>query len=167
MVRWRVFWRLSMVTPGGTPGISFTQSVSFPQGVNGDIEFLQIVDATTRTRTTNASVQETQQGTSVLDTRVFYPATQDSPGVGLTTDYTAYSISDSFTMYLMFAPTGTTGRPIYVPLRKLSWGWTGNAFRLGSLNDWSLNSSSKTTNASADVTACPQWSANVTSLSYH
>jgi hypothetical protein len=156
----------------GTPGITFTESVNMPQGFGGDIEWAQVINDTTRTRTTNANVQETQHGSGVLDTRYFYPfttnnGTEDSPGVALTTNYKAYSISDTFTMYLMFVPTGTAGRPIYVPLRKVSWSWTGNAFRFGSSNDWTLNSSSKTTNPNADVTDCPQWTANVTSLGYH
>jgi hypothetical protein len=157
----------------GTPGVKFTESVTFPQGFSGDIEWVQVVDGTTRTRTTSANVVEQKQGSGVLDTFYFYPfntsnGTEDSPGASLTTAYKAYSINETFSMYLMFVPTGTTGTPIYVPLRKVSWSWSGEAFRLGSFNNWTLSSRSNTANpADADVTDFPQWTANVTSLQYH
>jgi len=156
----------------GTPGIKFTKSVSFPQGFSGDIEWLQVVDQTTRTRTTNADVVEQRQGSGLLDIFYFYPSdtngTQDSPGVSLTTAYKAISVNDNFIMYLMFVPTGTSGTPIYVPLRQVTWSWSGSAFRVGSSNNWVRNAVSNTANPQdADVTDCPQWSANLSSIDYH
>jgi len=119
------FWALHFGVPGlgNAHGINFSiQSLTIPTGFSGTTEWVQLVTNSTRTAQLNTGPQQTLQG-SGLDTLYPYDtgnSTDDSPAQGLDCDhYSAYTVNDQFTMWLMFKPS-TTGA-IYVPLRKVDW----------------------------------------------
>lgn len=108
-------------------------------------------------------------GTNGLDTRFTYgqetlSTAADSPGIQLQSWYQACSHGNAFTMYLIFQPP--VNRPkIWVPLRSVVWGWSGQATVSG--GNWTLvpNSGSSTAGQDADATAHPTWERNITN--YH
>jgi hypothetical protein len=158
-----------VLSTSGTPGITFSRSISIPTGFTGNTQWVQVVDSTLRTRTPNGGNTQTLQG-SGLDTTYPYTttilSTEDSPRSGVSPcDYSSVSVSDSFTMWLMFRPTGTNA--IWVPLRQVSWSWAGQGDRFTSCG-WILSSSSHSTNpADTDSTTFPTWTSNVSSLTFH
>ena len=154
--------------PNGTQGITFSRSITLPSGFTGDTQWVQVVDSTLRTVTPNGSNMLTLQG-SGLDTNYPYAvgsSTDDSPrqGVGPCDD-SSVSANDSFTMWLMFRPPSTNA--IWVPLRNVSWSWSGQGGRFTTCG-WILSSSNHSTNpADQDSTTFPTWTSNVTSLTFH
>jgi hypothetical protein len=151
----------------GTPGIAFSRTLSVPSGFSGNTQWVQLVTATTRIRTTNGAVQQTLSG-SGLDTLYPYASgssTEDSPrSIFGPCDFSAFSINDSFTMWLMFQPGGTGS--IWVPLREVSWNWAGSAGRITTCG-WLLTGSSHSNNpADQDSTTFPQWTTNITSFTF-
>jgi hypothetical protein len=147
-------------------GIDFSRSITIPSGFSGSTEWIQLATPLRR-RQLNSGTWERWEG-SGLDTQYPYPelstgVTADSPGEHMTSDLLQDTADDSFEMWLMFKPTGTGS--IWVPLRKVSWSWSGAASRSGST--WTLNSSSHSTNPSdADSTTHPTWTRNTTSNSW-
>jgi hypothetical protein len=111
---------------------------------------------------------------SVLDTSYPYPQwttdnklTVDAPAQGLVNSpdapYKTVKTADSFTMWLMFQPSG--GQP--VPLRTVSWSWSGTAVLTNTPdtngNYWVLTSSTNTPSPTdSDSTTHPEWTDNVT-----
>ncbi len=111
----------------------------------------------------NDNAWMTLTASSVLDTNLPYSAnaqTSDSPGNGLSSAYKKVTVSDSFTMFLMFKPTVSDS--IWVPLRSVNWSWTGEASK-DSQGQWSLDASSKNTGNSSETSTHPTWSGNITS----
>jgi hypothetical protein len=86
----------------------------------------------------------------------------DSPGISLKSNYTQMTCDVSYTMYLMYKPSGTA---IEVPLRKVSWSWAGDASRSGT--NWHLNSSTDPSASESDCTIHPEWPDKVSTLQYH
>ncbi|HEX5733474.1 MAG TPA: hypothetical protein VF131_11630 [Blastocatellia bacterium] len=146
--------------PPGPAGITFTSSVTVPSGFSGTAEYVQRVNSTTRTRLKTNGVRLTLQGTGLLDTDFPYGLNYDSPGQGFAFDDLQVTANDSFTMWVMFKPS--TANSIWVPLKKVSWSWSGDALRSGTLN--SGNHSGNQTGVNS--TDHPQWTANVTSLTF-
>src|SRR5205085_7415543 len=164
------FWALHFGVPGlgNAHGINFSiQSLTIPTGFSGTTEWVQLVTNSTRTAQLNTGPQQTLQG-SGLDTLYPYDtgnSTDDSPAQGLDCDhYSAYTVNDQFTMWLMFKPS-TTGA-IYVPLRKVDWSWNGTANRF--FCSWTLGSISGHSNnpTDADATTFPQWTTNINQSSF-
>jgi len=157
-------------SPTGTPGISFSRSITMPSGfTGGDTQWVQLIDSITRTFTPNGGSIKTASGSGLLDTTYPYAtgaSTSDSPGQGVDScNHSAVSANDSFSMWLMFKPSGTGS--IFVPLRKVSWSWSGSGTRTGTCS-WTLSTSNHSTNPTdADSTDFPTWSSNVTSLTFH
>jgi len=150
----------------GDQGIKFTQSVTEPTGfTGGDTEWVQIVDATYRARQYNNGDWEHLSG-SGLDTEYPYATgttTDDSPGTVLSDTYKKKTVDDYFTMYLMYIPTGDS---IYVPLREVSWFWSGTTTRTGP-GTWTLDDDSHSTDPSDEnCTTYPEWSSNVKDLTW-
>jgi len=93
-------------------------------------------------------------------------AVADSPGLGnpdtasgLNTNYTAATVQNGYDMWLMFVPTNGVNN-MWVPLKKVHWGWGGAATRSGTV--WSLTpgSASVTTPAVSDTpnaASYPTW----------
>jgi hypothetical protein len=63
------------------------------------------------------------------------------------------AVQDSFQMWLMFMPTNGVNN-IWVPLRKVSWGWSGTAMRNGA--SW-VGSGSGASPIESDSTDLPTW----------
>jgi hypothetical protein len=146
------------------PGISFVQTVTYPQGFTGTTQWVQIATPLRR-RKTNAGVWQRWSGAG-LDT--IYPYwgsgnTNDSPSTFLDASHNdgyiivEKSMNDSFDMYLMFKPSGTNS--IWVPLRKVSWFWSAT----GTYNQTTITLVSKNHSvnpASTDSVTHPQWTRN-------
>lgn len=146
-----------------TPGISFSRTISVSSGFSGSTAYWKVINSTTREMQKNDNVWMTLTASSVLDTNLPYSAnaqTSDSPGNGLSSAYKKVTVSDSFTMFLMFKPTVSDS--IWVPLRSVNWSWTGEASK-DSQGQWSLDASSKNTGNSSETSTHPTWSGNITS----
>lgn len=147
------------------PGISFSKTVTPPDGFSGSSQYWQRVTDTVRRRQSNGGAWYRLAGTNLLDTNLPYSSsdtTTDSPGQGLSASYEQVSISDQFTMWTMFKPSGTDS--IWVPLRSLDWSWSGSATRTDTT--WTLAESGKSAGASSDTSVFPEWTANVTGLTW-
>lgn len=147
-------------------GIDFSRSITIPSGFSGSTQYVQIATPFHR-RQLNSGAWERFTG-SGLDTTYPYGdlspgVTADSPAEHLNSALLQASADDTFEMWLMFQPTGTGS--IWVPLRKVTWSWSGTTSRSGIT--WTLNSSSHSTNPSdADSTTHPQWTRNTSSNNY-
>jgi hypothetical protein len=165
-----IVFGLHFGSPTGTSGISFSRSITMPSGfTGGDTQWVQLIDSITRTFTPNGGSIKTLSGSGVLDSTYPYAtgaSTGDSPGQGVDScNDSAVSANDSFSMWLMFKPSGTGS--IFVPLRKVSWSWSGSGTRTGTCS-WTLSTSNHSTNPTdADSTDFPSWSSNVNSLTFH
>lgn len=145
------------------PGISFSRTATIPAGFSGDFQYWQRVDSTTRRRQKNDGSWMKLEATNALDTHLPYAATataDDSPGVPLSGSYKKATASDSFTMWLMFKPTGSDS--IWVPLRSVSWGWSGTAVKNDS-GEWSLENQNTYTGNCIVTTNHPTWNSNIAS----
>jgi len=132
--------------PLGTPGVTFTPSVTIPSGFTGSTEWIQMVNSN-RTFQPNVGSQVvlTANGLDTTYPYSFDNSTSDSPGTAFSAcDVTSATTNDSFTMWLMFKPDVSSGSTaIWVLLRAVSWSWTGDASRTAGTCSWTLNSSSK------------------------
>lgn len=157
----------------GTPGISFHANATLPNGFTGDINWVQLVTSSRRTKTPINGQEQVLEGFG-LDTTFPYgdPNTgeeSDSPLQELSSpcDYSSVSANDNFTMYLFFKPSNVPGTSIYVPLRKVDWSWSGT----GTTSLYcrlKLRSKSNTVNPTGvDVTELPEWVANITQFDFH
>jgi hypothetical protein len=148
--------------PPELPGIAFTRSITIPTGFSGDLQWVQTWNKLRRIKWSN--VWRRSQG-SGLDSRYPYETdanSNDSPGVPFQSNYQAVSIDESFDMFLMFKPSGETS--IWVPLKKIAWGWSAQA---DFVTSWSLTGTSSTfADPPADSTVHPQWSQNAGELGY-
>jgi hypothetical protein len=109
----------------GTAGISFSQTVTVPGGFSGITEWLQFVESSA-TRHSSGGAQNRNLPGGCLDTTYPYStsaSTRDSPAQQLNSPYDSYTRADTFTMFLMFQPTGG----IFVPIRLVNWSWSGAA----------------------------------------
>ncbi len=95
----------------------------------------------------------------------------DQPGVGFTIPasdnggndwYSAFD-SNTFTTWLMYKPSsGRTGSPVWVPLQRVDWSWTGNVVKDAATGMWNpaRNGNAVTgssSNTGIPVDAPPQW----------
>jgi hypothetical protein len=159
-----------VLSTSGTPGITFTRSISVPSGFSGDTQWVQVADQVVRTKTPNGGNSLVLSGSGLLDSNYPYTSaitsTEDSPRSGVDPcDYEGVSANDSFTMYLMFKPSGANS--LWVPLRQVSWNWSGSAGRFTTCG-WILSSASHSTNPTdQDSTDYPTWTGNVSGLTFH
>jgi len=78
--------------------------------------------------------------------------------------YTAFA-SYTFTTWLMYQPsTGGTGSPIWVPLQRVDWSWTGNVVKNKATGQWNAATngsppvSGQTSDPGVTTDQPPQWS---------
>jgi len=152
------------------PGISFAQTVNFPQGFNGQTEWIQVVTPLRR-RKTNAGVWQRWTGSGIDSTYPYWGSgdTNDSPAIPLDSSnnnnliIVEKTVNDSYEMFLMFKPDVANG--IWVPLRKVSWSWSAdgtydqNAITL-------VNSNHSSNPSDADCLEEPEWTRNAASNSW-
>ncbi len=126
---------------------------------SGTWDFAQLMDNFLVRQRDPADGQWYRVQGSGLDTVFPYPrfrppGTSDSPGVPVLPDAAAVTVDWSFTMYLMFKPTGG----IYVPIRKIGWGWNAAATRNVT---WGSPTGAPYVDANdTDATNHPQWTDN-------
>ena len=160
---------LRLGTPDGTPGLTFTQTVSTPSGFNGSYQWVQVFTKRSASATDfNANVSSFNF--SGLDDKYPYPLdaganstnhkASDSPG-GPIDGFVDASVDYEATMWLMFRPTAGTN-PIWVPLRQVSWIWKAEATFDGS--NWTISPSPTDPKnlTDSDSTTHPQWTKNAT-----
>jgi hypothetical protein len=150
----------------GVPGITFSQAVSVPGGFSGATEWLQIVQSSSDARTSSAGTQHTNVPAGCLDTEYPYSPNSkasDTPAQPLQSAYYSYTRQDSFTMFLMFQPTGG----IFVPVRLVNWSWGGTACMSPSTapgcdeRNWTLANANWIPNPSdAAPSGNPSWTCN-------
>lgn len=149
-------WGLRFGVPW--PGIAFTQTITIPSGFSGSTEWVQLADPLRRRKKPDGTWD--RWAGAGLDTDYPYSAatsTTDSPATSLDSGYVEKTANDSFTMYLMFQPSGFGS--IFVPLRQVSWSWGGDAVYSG--GTWLLPFSHNTLNpVDTDTTSFPEWTRN-------
>lgn len=145
-----------------TPGITFSSTLTMPAGFSGGRRQWVQTASPLRRRRLNNGVWQRWTGAG-LDTQYPYwigDATNDTPETPLENTFLEVSVNDGFEMWLMYQPDLTGA--IWVPLRKLTWSWSGAASR-GSGDIWTLNSSGKTVTPAVDTTTFPIWTRNAAS----
>jgi len=92
-----------------------------------------------------------------LDAAYEGSVTVDSPGSSLSSGFTNVSISDSFTMYLMFQSTNVGA--IAVPIKRMDWAWSATAVLTNAaLNLWNVIPSAPPPNlVQLNSTSYPTW----------
>ena len=154
--------RLALGFPG--PGISFHSSATPPPGYNGNMQYVQIINSLTDVFGYPDGTHSTCTG-SGLDTSYPYPFsnppantdTNDRPSLNLVSNvYSSESVSQSFTMYLMWQPS--LQNAIFVPLGYVSWSWGGLATFDSGSGIWNLNNGNQGFNPYQATTTYPQWS---------
>ena len=147
---------MSFGDSSGTPGMSFQASATMPTGTPGTFSWVQVVVSSCYTDTPPGSPYCLTP--NALDSTYPYDSgasAADSPNVGLTSDLSQVSDTDSFDMYLMWNPG--TANSIPVPLGFVAWGWSGDATQNQSTGVWSLNSSSIPSHTFTPSQSFPQW----------
>ncbi len=160
---WDVSPALHLGSPG-TPGIHFSYS---PQGGQGAYQWVQLGSVTTRYKNGTDNAWYRAHG-SGLDTYYPYPKLRvnnivtadagDSPGIGLVNGVLEYSRDDSFEMHLMFNPSPAIGTS-WVPLRKISWSWSGRAIL--SNGAFYLSQPAQNFGVDSNSTNHPEWTSNI------
>jgi hypothetical protein len=138
-------------------------AISVPAGFAGSNQWVQVVNSEMREHKFTNGVWYVKNAIDVLDT--FYPyvpnslTVSDSPGEGTDPTDQAISVSDSFTMWLMFKPTNGQ----WVPLKKTDWGWGGSGILSGT--NWILINSNNIPNPPCVNTSLhPQWTNNLINI---
>lgn len=160
---------LHLGDPDGIPGIKFLRglvSVPLPfTNTSWQTQWVQLYDS----RNINLTLVNGQTGStndSGLDgcypyAAVNSPTASDSPGFILSSPplpspVQSITISNTWTMWLMFKPSGANS--VWVPLKKASWSWSSSATRQpdGTYIKGTSNDPSNVT--FVDATQHPQWS---------
>jgi len=130
----------------GNPGVLFTNVADL--SVPGSNQWVQVASVS-QSETTNSGIVWSYIAAGVDG---FFPyqsvrapqAVADSPGLGNPDDptglnnyYTTATVGDFYDMWLMFMPTNTANS-VWVPLKKVHWGWGGTIARTGTV--WSVTS---------------------------
>jgi hypothetical protein len=142
--------------PCGVAGIWMSNYTHVPIPFSGEAQWVQVITHTT-IRFQDATNQWWRyEHASCLDNGMPSGSNpfDDSPGVGIdpaTYGTQAISKSDSFETTLEFKPTSVSGT--WVPLKLVSWGWSGAA----SAPSWSLSSPSNPNPTAGDATTYPFW----------
>jgi hypothetical protein len=146
----------------GPAGVTFAvANLSIPSGFMGTTELVQVVNSITRTKLKTTTQQLTLSGMGLLDTSFPYGLLYDSPSQPFALDDLQVTVSDSFSMYLIFK--SSLPDSIWVPLKKINWSWGGDALQSGTLT----SSSHSGNQVGTDATDPPTWTANATSLQFH
>ena len=145
------------------PGISFQGSATPPAGYAGALLYVQLLQLRNAVFVYPNGTSSTCVG-SGLDTEFPYrfsnppvnTQTNDTPSLNLTSAYyTSESVSDAYSMFLMWQPTLANAIP--VPLGYVDWAWTGLATFIW--NSWVLtNAPEAGFSVTQPTTTYPQWS---------
>lgn len=153
-----------------TPGMKFEHNGTAELG---QFMWVQTINSTTRRIKKNGNWYKLE-GSNLLDNDVPYmdenPTTDSPPQPGidiatqspepLNTNYSDASANDSFTMHLMYRPSAND---VWVPLRKVDWGWSAEAHRYDTGWDWLMGTAPVKTVPANDSpsTGYPTWNGNV------
>jgi hypothetical protein len=145
------------------PGILLRRGI-IPADMPGATQWVQTIDSTVR-RLRDGNTWSRLEAHNVLDTK--YPAYLDTPAYdapGQELDETLFdraTCNDSFKMHMMYKPNvvAPASSAMWVPLKVISWSWSGDAEWL--LDDWFLNSGTNPPPTILDETTYPTWLYNV------
>lgn len=140
----------------GAQGIVWTANITPPPGFMGIAQWVQIAYPSRRRQLASTGKWEKNSGSGLDPGGYPYPYGEDSPDTMLTSTYLEKQVnSERFETYLMFKPS-VPDDPIWVPLNRVDWSWSGQAVRSGSV--WTRASGSNTVNPSGvDTTNFPLW----------
>jgi hypothetical protein len=163
----------------GIPGILFSNDNSklYAQNYSADgiLEWVQIVNF-------GSNSVQTLDGTwhtlllvtnGMIDTSYPYDFnnfTTDSPGQAASpsTDYLGITVTNNFTMTLLFIPTAFNGvsytNSCYIPLASVNWNWGSSA--TSTSTNWILTSSNSVANPPMNTLIYPQWTDNATNHTF-
>lgn len=149
------------------PGIKFVTSYTNPPGFSGNYQYWQVVDSTVRKKKNQFGQLLQFSAAKVLDAAPYW-----DDGIGMTHDSPSQAVQygdyvyadDALTMYLMYRPIGGSGN-IFVPLKKVSWTWGGEAIYTNS--SWNLTTSpdQRSHVDAVDTSEHPEWTNIVKTLS--
>ena len=167
---------------GGTPGIVFSNSYTWPYQFSGTYQWVQVIsDYVLRYQSNDGSSSWIKkQATNVLDTTYPYDPhpvrTEDSPGANIDPPFCLskrMTALVNFAMWLEFRPTNGPTGPIngqWVPLRQIVWSYGGEALLFAtncSPNSWAgINFTNNVNPADFDTQQYPKWWNNVTNIQY-
>lgn len=145
-------------------GIDFSRTMQ--QGYNGTTCWVQIATTDSWYKDTNGFCWQ-ELGQTGLDRDFPYgsdPTDQDNPGIVIDASVTKINVDDNFDMWLMYMPAGDGS--IWVPLKKVRWGWQATAKKNGTGSGCSLftvtNSTVKPISIT-DSTDHPEWTTVISS----
>ncbi|BAC90858.1 choice-of-anchor tandem repeat GloVer-containing protein [Gloeobacter violaceus] len=192
---WDNTYTLAFGSNNSSPGIVFNRTrLSNPTGFSGKWEWVQLANINRRRFRTDTNTWERFVGVGVLDCTVSegtnaadcstynYAATvirtSDSPrtplsksfNIPLTPPINRAEVDESFSMYLMYQPTGAAGaNAIWVPLRKVTWSWHGKAQLDSTVQKWKLvpgSSDNSVDPKDGDATIHPTWTSRFPQLEW-
>lgn len=144
-----------------TPGIKFVRnSLAVPSPFIGSTRWVQVIDSFNFSSVDAQTSNPIQySGVSGLDEKYPYDTrvnTEDSPGLELASLKTSMTFDTTWTMYLMFRPSGADSE--WVPLRKVTWRWAFSATEINGV--WQATPTAEPRNQTlsvADITNYPTW----------
>ena len=167
-------WQLFFGTPT-VPGIEWVAKISPSANYVGKVKATQVLQENFQaTRAADGSTVSEVVPTMWLDASdpynglppgdlaaggVTIKTSNDSPAQPLSQGFKKFNVkSNKYDLFLMFKPT-TTDAAIWVPLQKLSWGWSGVADSTDGGTHWSKTSGGpdSTDPGGSDTVAFPQW----------
>lgn len=147
---------------GENGGVSFNASIVLSSGISGTGQYWQKVNTTVIS--TLGGNYLPIAGTDLLDTSLPYgnlPSVSDNPHAILPNDATTVVVGSTYTMWLMFKPSG--GDSIWIPLRSVDWRWSGTAKQQDGM--WTITKSDHSESPeSVETTKFPIWNGNVKDL---
>ena len=164
---------LALGTPTN-PGMTIESEVDVPKKCTGKLEYVQLVSTCREKTEASGTKMKFQTSGWVLDSSDPYASqsvssagavkfkTTDSPGTPAGSRK-AMKVTESFKMYLLWTPTGSTTR---VGLGNVAWDWKAEATKKpsgsGCAGSWTVSNAAVTDGAGSASTTVPSWSANVT-----
>ncbi len=133
-----------------------------PADFRGTFSFTQVINSSRDVSTPSPPGKTCVNGPGLDGQYVTYSyglSLNDSPSVPANSSLSEVKVSDSFSSYLMWTPSGMASS-IAIPLGHFDWGWSADATRDQSTGIWS-STGTPTPATMSPLLTFPTWSANV------
>jgi hypothetical protein len=143
------------------PGIRFNRgNTTVPSPFTGTFQWVQVIDSLyINAYDSNGNNPGPLTKTLVLDQEYPYGTVTneiDSPGLGVACCSISIGYDTTFSMYLMFKPSGNQAE--WVPLRKVTWRWAWTSLQNNSLWQTTVSTEPRNQNLTdSDTTSHPTW----------
>lgn len=143
------------------PGIRFNRgNTTLPSPFTGDFQWVQVIDSLSiDAYEPNGNHPPPLTRISVLDEAYPYGTSTnetDSPGIELACCSISNNYDTTFSMYLMFKPSGNGSE--WVPLRKVTWRWAWSSVENTGVWQTTVTTEPRNQNLTdADSTTHPTW----------